>query len=225
MSYAIDLRQVSIQAYKNILKSQNLLPGRRILLQKLDERFREIADTGISNLFELKSSLSTPRKLSALSVETSIPEDYLVILKRELGSLDQKPVPLSDFPNVSEQTVHRLLEHSIKTSKDLYSLFMTAGGAKAISAKTGVSDSELNELYSLCNLVRINGIGTAAARILHESGHRDIDVIAGADAGDLLNRISETNSIGHYCNAKLGLQDAQFVIDFAALLLSLEESH
>jgi hypothetical protein len=218
MGYAIDLKQISIQEYKEILKNQNLLPGRRSLLDALEEKFSRIADAGIGNLFELKNSLSTPHKLSALSAKTNIPEDYLVILKRELSSLDQKPVPISDFPGVSEQTVHRLLEHSIKTSKDFYNMFMTARGGEVISVKTGVGNDEIDELYSLCNLVRINGVGVAAARTLYESGYKDIAEIAYANAGDLLSRISETNSVGHYYNAKLGIKDAQFVIDFAKLL-------
>ncbi|SMC49487.1 protein of unknown function [Papillibacter cinnamivorans DSM 12816] len=218
MSYTIDLKRISIQVYRGILKNQNLLPGRRSLLNALEERFRRMADAGIGNLFELKNNLSTPQKLSALSAKTKIPEDYLVILKRELSSFDQKPVPISDFPGVNEQTVHRLLEHSIKTSKDFYNMFMAAGGDEAISSKTGVGEIALNELYSLCNLVRINGVGAAAARTLYESGYKNIEEIAHADPGDLLNRISETNSVGHYYNAKLGIKDAQFVIDFAKLL-------
>jgi hypothetical protein len=224
MGYAIDLKQMSLQEYREILKNQNLLPGRKSLLDELEERFREIADAGIGNLYELKNRLSTPRKLSALSAKTNIPEDYLVILKRELSSLDQKPIPISVFPGVSEQTVQRLLEHRIKTSKDLYNLFATAEEIEAISIKTGVGEIELAELYSLCNLVRINGVGAAAARTLYESGYKDIAEIAHATAGNLLNRISETNSVGHYYKAKLGLKDAQFVIDFARLLNNVKEN-
>lgn len=170
MGYAMDLKQITIQAYREILKIQNLLPGRRCLLDGLDEKFMSMADAGIDNLFALKSSLSTSDRLSALTKKTNIPEEYLVILKRELNSLDQKPVPISDFPGVSEQTVRSLSACKIKTSKDLYNLIETTGEAEAICASTGIGKSELDELYALCNLVRINGVGAAAARTLYESG-------------------------------------------------------
>lgn len=218
MGYTFDLTQISVEDYKKVLKNQNLLPGRRCLLDRLDERFGQIADAGIGNLFELKNSLSTPHKLSALSAKTEIPEDYLIILKRELSSLDQKPVPLSDFPNVSEQTVRRLLEHNVKTSKDFFNLYVTAGDANAICIQIDIDNDELDELHSLCNLVRINGVGAAAARTLYEGGYKNITEIAHANAEDLLYRITAANSVGHYYKAKLGLKDAQFVIDSAKLL-------
>ncbi len=224
MGYSIDLKQISLQKYMEMLKNQNLLPGRRILLDELEAKFQRMAGADIRNLFELKSSLSSPQKLSAFAAKTDISEDYLVILKRELGSLEQKPVPISDFPGISKQTILKLSEHNIKTSKALYSLFLTEGDMEAISGKTGISRNELDELYCLCNLVRINGVGAAAARTMYESGYKDIAEIAAADAGDLLKRISEVNSVGHYYNAKLGKKDTQFVIDFAILLLNIERS-
>lgn len=37
--YNLDLEMISIQKFQEMLKNHNLLPGRRILLQKIDEYF------------------------------------------------------------------------------------------------------------------------------------------------------------------------------------------
>ena len=39
MNYNLDLERLSVQSYKEILKGQNLLPGRKILMQDIDEKF------------------------------------------------------------------------------------------------------------------------------------------------------------------------------------------
>lgn len=222
MGYAIELKQISIQKYMEILRNQNLLPGRRILLEELEVKFRRITAVGIGNLHELKNSLATPQKLSVFSAKTAISEDYLIILKRELGSLAQKPVPISEFPGVSGQSVLKLAKHNAKTSKDFYNMCPADGDMEAMTRKTGISMNELIELYCLCNLVRINGVGAIAARTMYESGYKYIVEIAHADAGELLDRISEVNSAKQYYNAILGKKDMQFVIDFANLILDIE---
>jgi hypothetical protein len=201
-----------------MLRNQNLLPGRRILQEGLDAKFRRMMDAGISNLYELKNSLSTPKKLSEFSAQTAIPEEWLVILKREMGSLEQKPVPLSGFPGVSEQTILKLSEINVKTSKDFYNLCRSDRDTEAITKKTGINEEELLELSCLCNLVRINGVGAVAARTMYESGYKSVAEIAHAKAKELLERISETNSVRQYYKAKLGEKDMQFVIDFANII-------
>ncbi len=54
MGYNIDLNLIPVFRYKEILKNQDLLPGRRLLLDNIDEIFHEIADSGINTLAELK---------------------------------------------------------------------------------------------------------------------------------------------------------------------------
>jgi hypothetical protein len=204
--YTLDFRRIPVGKYLNILKTRELLPGRRVLLNGIDLNFDKITGAGVCSLYEFKNRLSTPAKLSAFSAETLIPESYLVILKRELGSLEQKPVPLSEFPGIGEVLLSALLEKGIKTSRD----FFESGG------------EESRELCCLCELVRINGVGPAAARTMYESGYKSVADVAGADAGELLAKITEVNDTRQYYHAKLGVKDMQFAIDAAKLLLELE---
>ena len=210
MGYSIDLSKISIDRYKEILKNQNLLPGRRMLLENLDNNFDRITNAGVRNLAELKSSLSSKQKLSAFAEKTGISEDYLTILKREMGSLEQKPVPFSDFPGIPGDIVSALLSKGIKSSKDVYEM-------------DNVPD-ELQELYSLCNLVRINGVGSAAARTLYESGYKSVIEIAGAKAAELLEGMNIVNADKKYYKANLGEKDMQFIIDAANFIVEQEKN-
>ena len=178
MGYNIDLKQIPILRYMEMLKNQNLLPGRRILLENLEENFRSMANIGIHNLAELKKDLSSAQRLSTFAEKTGIPENYLTILKREMGSLEQKPVTISDFPGVSADTIAILLSKSVKTSKDVFGLAINPDNISTVSREMGITADELQEINSLCNLVRINGIGSAAARTIYEGGYKSVAEIA-----------------------------------------------
>ena len=50
MKYNLDTECLSVQNFKDILKRQNLLPGRRSLLQNIDENFAFFDSKGIKNV-------------------------------------------------------------------------------------------------------------------------------------------------------------------------------
>ncbi len=201
MPYSLDLNCITLQEYRELLKKQNLLPSRRILFQDVDANFSKIAGQGIGNMAQLKKALSTPEKLAAFAASSGISEEYLNILRRETGSLEQKPVPLSHFPGMDAARVSTLNKEGIKTSKDCWE-------------KQTVQD----ELYSLCDLVRINGVGPMAAKAFFEAGYTSVADVAQANAEDMLRRISVVNQAKQYYKAVLGAKDMQFCIDYAKLL-------
>lgn len=203
MSYNMDLSAISVQEYKGLLKQRNLLPGRRLLWQDIDHNFGFFEQQGIANIAELKKQLSTPQKMSSFATATGISEEYLILLKREIGSFDQKPIPIASFPAMDAAVVESLKSRNIKTSKDYY------------ESNPGAAD----ELFCLCDLVRINGVGAVAAKAFYEAGYRSVAEIAYTDAGVMLERVSSVNDDKHYYKARLGLKDMQFCIDFALLLL------
>jgi len=223
MGYSVDLNQISLRQYMESLKKQKLLPGRKILLENLEENFHRITAVGIGNLAELKNNISSTPRLAAFAAKTGVPENYLIILKREIGSLEQKPVAISDFPDISANTISALLNKHIKTSKDVYNLTINPNNISATSREIGIEVNELQELSSLCNLVRINGIGPIAARTLYESGYRNIAEIAKAKASELLEHMNTVNANKQYYKAKLGEKDMQFIIDAANMILKTDK--
>ena len=202
MKYNVDLSKLTVAAYQNLLKNQNLLPGRRVLWQNIDRNFDLIQSHGVKTVEQLKKALSTPAKMARFAADTGIAEDYLTILRREVNSFEQTPVPLGAFPGIDPALVERLQANGLRNSKE----YFEAGNSAA------------DELYCLCDLVRVNGIGAVAARTFYEAGYRSATDIAKGDASEMLQKITAVNAAKHYYQAKLGLSDMQFCIDFAALL-------
>jgi len=223
MGYSVDLNQIPLLQYMEILKKQNLLPGRKILLMNLEENFHKISAAGIDNLAELKNNITSTPRLVAFAAKTGVPENYLTILKREMGSLEQKPVAITDFPGISTNTITTLLNKNIKTSKEVYNLTINPNNTAIASREMGIEANELQELSSLCNLVRINGIGPIAAKTLYESGYRSITEIAQAKATELLEHMNTVNANRQYYKAKLGEKDMQFIIDATNMILNRDK--
>ncbi|NLV50153.1 MAG: DUF4332 domain-containing protein [Clostridiales bacterium] len=202
MEYTLDLERLSVREYKTLLKQQNLMPGRRILLQDIDRNFTVFESREIKTAAQLKKCLSTPAKIAYIAAVSGIPKEYLVILKREIGSLAQKPVPLSAFPGIDPSLAAKLSDAGLKTSKEYW------------ETTQDLSD----ELFCFCDLVRINGVGPVAARAFYEAGYRSVTEVAAANAAVMLEKVSAVNEARCYYKAKLGHKDMQFCIDFALLL-------
>lgn len=205
MKYNLDLASLSVHQYKEILKKQNLLPSRRILLHQIDENFQLLENMDISTISQLGKSLSSPQKISSFAATSGIPEAYLVILRREIHSLEQKPVPLSSFPGIAPSVLEKLHDEGIDNSKDYFESNRVEG----------------DELSGLSDLVRINGVGPVAAKAFYEAGYKSVSDVAHSEAASLLGRVSDVNEARHYYKANLGIKDMQFCIDFARLLLDL----
>ncbi|MFZ5644823.1 MAG: DUF4332 domain-containing protein [Bacillota bacterium] len=219
MSYGVELNSISLFEYKEMLKKKDLLPGRRILQDNIDDKFERLFACGITNLDELYKSMSNPQKHKSLLTKTGISNEYITILKREIGSFIQKPVPIADFPGILPDVKNKLFERSIKTSKDVYELSNGFRELNIICNIAGISKKEALELFSLCDMVRINGVGAVFSRILFEAGFKRITDIANEDAAEMLKKVSEINSKKKYTKAKLGKKDMQFCIEYAKVLI------
>ena len=202
MRYDPDLTKLSLAAYRELLRGQTLLPSRRMLLEDLDTRFTALTAQGITTVADLRKALASPVKIAAFAKTSGIPTDYLTLLKRETGSLKAKIVPLHNFPDMDSVYIASLEAKGIKTSKAYLESAQNTG----------------DELYALCNLVRINGIGTNAAKMLYAAGYRSPADIAAATAEAMLSRIAADNASHKYYQGTLGLKDMQFCIDMANLL-------
>jgi len=156
--------------------------------------------------------LSTSQKLAGFSSQTGIPEPYLVLLKREIGSLLPKALPIKEIADLDENT-HKVLEDKdIKTTKDYYEVFLS-GNLNGVSLQTA------RDLFSQCDLVRINGMGLLAAKLWIAAGYDSVEAIASAEAETMLEHIHKANADNAFYTGELGLKDMQFCIDNAKFLL------
>ena len=77
MGYYIDLKNISIDKYKEILKAADLLPSRMILKYNIDDIFNIIKKQKIENVDELQRAFNNKTKLQDFSKKSGIQEDYL----------------------------------------------------------------------------------------------------------------------------------------------------
>lgn len=224
MGYSLDLSKISIEAYKVILKNQYLLPSRKVLHQEMDSSFDAIHNCKMNNLVELKNALSTTQKLCAFSEKSGLSKDYLTILRREIGSIEPKAVLIKEFPEIDEKTTASLVATGMKTSKDYYEFYDSLKDKKEITQKISISEEKAQELYYLCDLVRINGVGAIAAKSFFDGGFKSVYDVVNTTAEEMLERVSKVNDIKQYYKTKLGTKDMQFCIDFARIIKSIEDT-
>ena len=95
-NYFIDTDKFSIDKFRKILLTKEILPGRIILKEDLDERFDILKTKKIKTLSDLLETLKTKQKIDRFSKETGLTVEYLTILRREANSYMSVPVKLID---------------------------------------------------------------------------------------------------------------------------------
>jgi len=68
MGYYIDLSKMSLNEFKENLKSRNLLPSQQILKKDIDKNFNVIKKQNIENLHQLQQALKTKKKLKSSQI-------------------------------------------------------------------------------------------------------------------------------------------------------------
>jgi len=167
MGYYTDLASISIDHYQAKLESDDLLPSRMLLKERLEERFGYFKSIGVRNVLELQKLLKKKEKLAELAKVDCFTEDYLVILLREINSIQPKPNKLSEFIGISPETVFKLEKIGIKDTVKLFDLVLTPGSRKELSAKTNIAEAEILELAKLTDLSRIKWVGATFARMVY----------------------------------------------------------
>ncbi len=70
MGYYVDLKNISLDEYKAILKSADLIPSRVVLKENIDDIFDAINAQKIENVAELRTALKNKKKLIKYDGET-----------------------------------------------------------------------------------------------------------------------------------------------------------
>ncbi len=91
-NYFVDTTKFSIDKFRNILKTKDILPGRIVLKDNIDERFDMLKSKAIYSLKNLLETLKTKPKIDRFSKDSGLTVDYLMILRREANSYISVPV-------------------------------------------------------------------------------------------------------------------------------------
>lgn len=215
MGYFIDLKQISIDRYKTILKSANLIPSWLILKDDIDENLDRIKKRNIQNLQELKDALKTKDNALLFSKQSDLPEDYIMVLRRVINGYHPKPNKIKDFPNVSEITAKKLEKAGIKNTVQLFDSILTPKSREALSKQTGIDQDEILKLTKLTDVSRIRWVNYTFARVLYEAGYDTVAKMAKADHTELYETVKQLNTEREFYKAHIGLKDMQLLVQLA----------
>jgi len=182
--YTIDASKISLDQFQKLTLTKRLLPGRVILQEKMSERFTLLKDAGISNLGQLIRILGSKAKITRFALQHRIPSEYLVILKREAGSYLARPFKLSEFPGIPFEFTEALKSKGIRNTKEFFEWVQVENQREELAGKTGIPSHRLLELFALCDLSRITGVGGTFACVIYESGIRSTEEFANLTTAD-----------------------------------------
>ena len=200
-----------------------MLPSRIMLHEHMEERFSSLQEAGIKHLGHLLSLLSTRARIRQYSEQSGLGEDYLLLLKREAGSYLAKSFPLSDFPGIPYEYTEILRSRGLKNTRHFFESTQSEGLQSALCQETGIPEYRIRELYCLCDLSRIGGVGATFARILYEAEIRSVETFADMDATESLKRCTQVIEKHGYAAGRLGVKDMQYGINYAKAVIEFDE--
>ncbi len=116
----------------------------------------------------------------------------LVCLLSQTALASHYRLPASGIATKAETGA--LAKQDITTTKTLLKAAAKAKERRALSKSTGISYERLTEMASLCDLLRVDGIGPSIARLMRVSGVADSAALRRKSAGSLLVRMRSANS-------------------------------
>ena len=220
--YSIDPSLISLDEFRILTAGRRMLPGRVLLQEKMDERFGLLQRSGMETLGDVLRVLNSKTKIHTFALRTGLPEDYLVLLKREAGSYVAKPLPLSSFPGIPFEYVEILKSKGIKNTKNLFEQVWSEQRQGELSAITGIPVYRIKELYTLCDLSRITGVGGIFARVLYEAGIHSPESFANTDTYTLLKSCQAVIKKYGYAVGNLGEEDMNYGINYASVVVACD---
>ena len=220
--YSIDPTMISLEEFRKLTAGRNMLPGRVSLQEDMEERFDVLKGSGIENLEDLFRLLGSKPKIDNFSAQTGLSADYLVLLKREAGSYLARPFPLSNFPGIPYEYVEILKSRGIKNTKDLFEQVQTDQQQARLAESTGIPVYRLKELFTLCDLSRITGVGGIFARVVYEAGIRSTVEFAQTEISTQLSSYRAVIEEYRYATGKLGEEDISYGINYAKVIVACD---
>lgn len=218
-SYSLDPFLITMNRFHKLTIARKLVPSRRSLMEHIDARFQVLIEIGIGSMGELLSSLKTKQKVESLAYISGIPPGYLKLLRREAGSYLARPFPLSEFPGVPFEYVEILKSKGVGHTRKYFELVQTKNQGDRLTQETGIPMERLNEIFTLCDLSRITGIGGLFARIVYETGIRSVEEFAKTSTKTHINKYKTNVHKYGYNAVTLSEEDMQYCIEHAKVIV------
>ena len=220
--YGIDPKLISLEEFGELTASRRMMPARIMLQEQMEKRFAVLHRNGMEDLGDLLRMLGSGSKIEAFSRKSGLSKDYLVLLRRESRSYLPRPFPLADFPGIPFEYIELLKSRGLKSTRDFYEKLQTKQQQSAFSHASGIPQYRLEEIFTLCELSRITGVGGVFARILYEAGIRSAEDFALMDPSALLGRSRQVIEKYGYEAGNLAEKDMQYGISYAKVLVACD---
>jgi len=184
----------------------------------MDTRYNALRLAGISSLGDLIRTLGSNSKLNALSDESGLSVDYLVLLKREAGSYLARPIILSAFPGIPFEYTEILKSRGLVSTRDFFEMVQSGEQEAKVSKETGIPVARLKELHALCDLSRITGVGGVFARVVYEAGIRSSRQFAKTDAPAHYRLYRTVMDKYDYAVGHFSEEDIRYCIEYAKVV-------
>lgn len=218
MGYYIDFESIPLMQYKQSIKTEYLPPSRKVLKDRIDERFDIIEKQDISTAAQLLAAVKTKKRTEDFSTKTGIDHDYMTILSREIRSLIKKPAKLSEFSMISVEAQKKLAEAGIKNTTTVYDKVLTKEDRKKLGDSLGLGEEEIELIARLTDLCRVRWVNHTFAQVLYELGYKSAKDVAGADAETLHRRANVYIKENGIYKDSIGLNDIRSCIEVAGAL-------
>ncbi len=215
MAYYIDLEKITIEDYKEILKSATLIPSWRILREDIDKNLDTIKAQGVNNLAGLQKALKDKKRVEEFALQSGLSEDYMNILRRVINGYQPKPNRIKDFPGISETIVIKLEAIGIKNTLHLYDKIITIKQREQLSAQTGISKEDIIKLAKLTDLSRVKWVNHTFANVLLLAGYDTAQKVAKADYQQMYEAVRKLNQEKQLFKGHIGANDMKFCVEAA----------
>ncbi|NJO90487.1 MAG: DUF4332 domain-containing protein [Chloroflexia bacterium] len=221
MGYYIDFENISIESYRDELKTASLTKSRLTLKENTNEIFGKIKKQNINTVNDLQKALKTKEKLKAFSEKSGIDEEYLTILIREINSNQQKPNKIKDFPNIPGEIIEKLERLGIKDTFQLFQRVIDDDARKSFCKESGIDKEGILKLAKLADLSRIRWVNHTFAYVLYEIGYDTVEKVINADYEQLHKKVNQLNQEQTIYKGHIGVNDMKLTIE-AAKKVSLD---
>jgi predicted flap endonuclease-1-like 5' DNA nuclease len=222
-NYHQDLTLFRLDEFRHILETEEVLPGRKILSEKITERFAVLESQGINNLQDLLNNLKSKNHIEKFATQSGLPVDYLVILRRQVNSYLPKPFTLQEIPGIDPIYINRLAACGIKNSQQIFMRSRTKQERTDLARQVDLPYTAILELFKLSNLARINGVGPVFARLIYETGVDTLEKLVQSAPEELYKKLLSINHQKQYTKIMATLKDLAYCIKIARSLPREEE--
>lgn len=208
-NYMPDLSKISLDEFKENLKTGRLLPSRKLLLESIDTKFAGLKKAGLSNVENLRDTLKNNTKLKNLAEETDIEEKYLKVLKREVNNLLPIPIKFNEIPDISKETLKKLISIGITDTEALFPYLCDIKTRNDFKNNYKFSEENIQWLTKIVDVSRIKWVGPKLAGLIVDSKYDTVEKLANGKPAEVLKALNDSKNEKNNYQGSLGINDIE----------------